>query len=84
MTPTILAALRRLDSNLRNVEKQWAASCLCCFGFLGSGEVTCPSEGTFNPLYHLCFQDVKVDDRSDPLLSKWTLRLPRLTPSVNV
>ena len=65
ITPAILAAMKRvwkLDPNRRNAKMLWAASCLYFFGFLRSGEITCPSEGTFNPLSHLCFGDVTVDN----------------------
>ena len=38
--------------------------CLCFFGFLRWGEITCPSECTFDPFLNLCFSDVRVDNQS--------------------
>ena len=69
ITPAILTELKgswKRDPNIRNAKMLWAASCLCFFGFLRSGEITCPSEHTFDPLSNLCFSDVRVDNWSSP------------------
>ena len=50
----------------RDAMMLWAASCLCFFGFLRSGEVVCPTEFSFDPQAHLAFSDVAVDDRATP------------------
>ena len=39
----------------------WAASTLCFFGFLQSGEITVPTESSFDEGAHLTFDDVTVD-----------------------
>ena len=33
------------------------------FGFLRSGEVVAPSKRCFDPQVHLCYEDIKVDDK---------------------
>ena len=40
----------------------WGAMNLCFFGFLRSGEICCPSESVYDPAWHLCLQDVAVDN----------------------
>ena len=44
----------------------WAATCLCFFGFLRSGEIVCPTEFSFDPQAQLAFSGVVVDDRAAP------------------
>ena len=83
ITPPILAAMKRVwkqDPNPRNAKMLWAASCLCFFGFLRSGEIVCPSESTFDPLSHLCFGDVKVDNRSTPSAIQVTIKASKTDP----
>ena len=50
------------------------------FGFLWSGEIVCPSESTFNPLSHLCFSDVKVDNQSTPSAIQVTIKASKTDP----
>lgn len=44
----------------------WAAAALCFFGFLHSGEITIPSDSSFDEGAHLSFHDVTVDCLSHP------------------
>lgn len=77
ITPPILATMKRVwkcDPNPRNAKMLWAASCLCFFGFLQSGEIVCPSESMFDPPSHLCFGDVKGDNRSTPSAIQVTIK----------
>ena len=53
-----------------------AAVSLCSFGFLRSGEITIPSDKTFDKSRHLTFRDIAADYLSNPT----TLRA-RLTAS---
>ena len=46
----------------------WAAACLYFFGFLRSGEIVAPSERSFDIQSHLCFGDVRIDNREAPTL----------------
>ena len=50
----------------RDAKMLWAATCLCFFGFLCSGEIVCPTETVFDPQSYLAFADVAVDNRSTP------------------
>ena len=44
----------------------WAAVTLCLVGFLRSGEVTIPSDHSFDPAAHITFSDISVDHIQDP------------------
>ena len=50
------------------------------FGFLRSGEIVCPSENVFDPLSHLCFGDVKVDNQSTPSAIQVTIKASKTDP----
>ena len=43
----------------------WAASCMCFYGFLHSGDITATSMVEFDPQGHLCEGDVALDDLKD-------------------
>ena len=49
-----------------NVAMLWAASCMCFFGFLRSGEVVVSSDSQYNPSIHLSNRDVRVNDTGTP------------------
>jgi len=81
--PRKLSALKgrwKRDPNIRNAKMLWAASCLCFFGFLRSGEITCPSERTFDSLSNLCFSDVRVDNRSSPSWLQVSIKASKTDP----
>ena len=50
----------------QDTEMLWAAAALCFFGFLRSGELTVPTETSYDAGAHLNFQDVSVDTLEDP------------------
>ncbi len=52
--------------NQRNAAMLWAAATLCFFGFLRTGEVVVPADGAFDPLKHLAYGDVRIDNYRDP------------------
>lgn len=69
ITPEILGRLRRSwdrQSNVFDAKMLWAASCLCFFGFLRSGEIVSPTTKSHDPAYHLTVRDVSVDSREAP------------------
>lgn len=69
MTPKILGKLREVwdkSPQKRDAMMLWAASCLCFFGFLRSGEAVAPSTMQYDPACHLCYEDVKVDSIAAP------------------
>ena len=83
ITPTILQAIKSVwqkDPNTRNAKMLWAASCLCFFGFLRSGEIVCPSETSFDPLSHLSFADIAVDNRSAPSAMQVRIKASKTDP----
>ena len=52
----------------------WAAAMLCFFGFFRSGEITVPSQTSFNASQHLAWGDINIDDRSLPKVLKIHLK----------
>ena len=50
----------------RDAAMQWAASCLCFFGFLQVGEAVIPSDSAFDTAVHLAYGDVRVDKWIQP------------------
>ena len=58
----------------------WAAVTLCFFGFLRSGEVTVPSDAAFDPATHLTFNDISIDDSTNPTLLKLHLKASKSDP----
>ena len=73
ITPEILDKLKAFwlgGTEDRDKLMLWAASCLCFFGFLRSGEAVSPSVSSFDPETHLCYEDVRVDSRSSPSFCK--------------
>ena len=59
----------------------WASCCLAFFGFLQTGEMTCPSDTNYDSSCHLSMGDVARDDAKKPTLLRIT---PRLIRSVRV
>ena len=41
----------------------WAASCVCFFVFFRAGEITVPTDNSYDASRHLNFQDLAVDDQ---------------------
>ena len=83
ITPEILKKLRQVwdgDTNSWDAKMLWAASCLCLFGFLRSGEIATPSPKEFDPAYHLGFKDVCVDDRRSPTFIQVQIKASKTDP----
>ena len=69
ITPQILDQLREAwesQLHLRDASMLWAAATMCFFGFLRVGEVVAPSDGDYDPSYHLSYADVRADARKSP------------------
>ena len=58
----------------------WAAVTLCFFGFLRSGEVTVPSDSSFDPATHLTVHDISVNDTANPTWLKLHLKASKTDP----
>ena len=83
ITPGILRDLKKVWQKMENkwdAKMLWAASCLCFFGFLRSGEVVAPTETDFDSQCHLCYGDVRVDNRITPSYIQVTLKASKTDP----
>jgi len=58
----------------------WAASCICFFGFLRSGELTVPSQFGYDLAMHLSIRDVAVDDHEHPTMVQLSLKSSKTDP----
>ena len=58
----------------------WAASTLCFFGFMRSGEIIVPSDTTFEDSTHLTFADVAVDNLTSPSMLRVHLKASKTDP----
>ena len=69
ITPHLMHILRSAWGSLPNrfdAEMLWAASCMCFFGFLRSGEIVVPSSSHYDPNLHLSYGDVCLNDTTSP------------------
>ena len=77
ITPSILRKLRVVwERNGTDPDyiMLWAAACLCFFGFMRAGEITLPSEQSYDPEIHLNFSDIAIDNHKSPKLMKVRLK----------
>ena len=83
ITPLILRKIRAIwdkDGTEPDNIMLWAASCLCFFGFMRAGEVTIPSESSYDPGVHLNFGDIAIDDPAKPTLLRIRLKASKTDP----
>lgn len=83
VTPELLLKLREVwnrNSGARDNIMIWAAATLCFFGFMRAGELTVPSDSTFDESSHLAFQDIAVDSYSNPQMLKVRLKASKTDP----
>ena len=59
----------------------WAAATLCFFGFLRSGEITIPTDSSFDDTSHLTFSDIAVESLESPSMLRVLLKHRRQTLS---
>jgi hypothetical protein len=64
----------------RDQRMLWAAAILCLFGFLRCGEITVPSEESYEECSRLSVSDVTVDNMSCPLMLKVHLKASKTDP----
>ena len=62
----------------------WQACCLCFFWVLRMGEVVVRSDMQYGPEVHLNYQDVKLNDRSQPQWLEVHIKLPKQVHSTKV
>ena len=58
----------------------WAASLLCFFGFLRSGEITVPADAGFDDGAHLTFNDISVDYTENPQVIRVRIKASKTDP----
>ena len=58
----------------------WAASLLCFFGFLRSGEITVPTDAGFDEGVHLTFNDLSVDCTENPQVIRVRIKASKTDP----
>lgn len=58
----------------------WAASCLCFFAFLRVGEMTVPSDSSFDLSVHLSVGDVAVDAQQNPSMVRVRIKRSKTDP----
>ena len=83
ITPQILLKLQSVWKShpvLFDATMLWAASCMCFFGFLRSGEVVAPSDTGYDQLYHLSVGDVRVDSTTSPLFIEVYIKASKTDP----
>lgn len=73
ITPELLIKMKHMWS--QNPTKfdhimLWAACCVCFFAFLRSGEVTVPSDASYDSSVHLNIADIAVDNTANPSMVK--------------
>ena len=83
ITPAILlkvyALLEHDPSNFDNI-MIWAASLVCFFGFLRSGEITIPSVTNYDASTHLNPSDISVDVPSQPTVVQLRIKQSKTDP----
>lgn len=63
-----------------DLTKNGAASCLCFFGFLQSGEAVVPKMEEYEPDIHLCQGDICVGSHSNPTLLQIQIKASKTDP----
>ena len=58
----------------------WAASCLAFFGFLRAGELTVPSDASYDPQVHLNLGDIAVDNPAAPTVIRVSIKQSKTDP----
>ena len=67
-------------ANSHDTKMLWAASCLCFFAFLRTGELTVPTVGAFDPAIHLGVGDIAMDDKEQPTLVRINIKQSKTDP----
>ena len=83
ITPLILRSLKQVwqsEPSRRDASMLWAASCMCFFGFLRSGEVVVPSDSGYDASTHLSFGDVKVNSVVSPQYLEVRIKASKTDP----
>ena len=77
ITPAILRKIQEqwsAKSSDSDILMVWAAAVLCFFGFFQAGEITVPSQNSFDSKRHLGWGDVVVDNPMHPTMLRVKLK----------
>ena len=83
ITPVILRQVRAHWEAKREdpeIIMLWAACVVCFFGFMWSGEIAIPSQTSYDPTYHLSWEDFAVNSREHPTFMQLTLKGSKTDP----
>ncbi len=83
ISPNILRTIKRVwEEAPPHSDKTmlWAACCLGFLGLLRTGEMTAPSERTFDPSCHLSVQDIAVDNPENTQVLRVTIKQSKTDP----
>ena len=61
----------------------WAASLLCFFGFLRSGEISIPNLSSYDSSVHLNYSDISVDNPFNPNIIQVRIKASKTDPFRN-
>ena len=83
ITPEIMRGMKQVwqrHPNPKDAAMLWAASTMCFFGFLRSGEVVVPGGSRFDPTVHLAHGDVSVSSYQDPQFLQVRIKASKTDP----
>ncbi len=83
VTPELLRQIKRIwDAKPpgRDEVMLWAACCLAFFGFLRAGELTVPSDASFDDSAHLTREDLAVDEPGEPTVLRVKIKASKTDP----
>ena len=83
ITPAILSKLKQcwaVSGSQHNSSMLWAASCMCFFGFLRSGEIVVLSDAEYDASVHLSYGDVKADSVQKPSYLEVAIKASKTDP----
>ena len=83
ITPNILRQLKAVwdkEASDPDTTMIWAACCLGFFAFLRSGEMTVPSDASYDPACHLGWRDIAVDNPQAPRMVRMTIKQSKTDP----
>ena len=86
VTPSLLTSVYQVlltdPHNCDNI-MIWAASLLCFFGFLRSGEISIPNLSSYDPTVHLNYSDISVDNPCNPTIIQVRIKASKTDPFRN-
>lgn len=83
ISPNILKKLKKVwgdHPDQTEATMLWAASCLCFFGFLRTGEAVVPSEKAYDPAVHLNYADAQIDNTTSPQWMEVRIKASKTDP----